>query len=154
MSLLSREQFVNTLEQLLHGDLGIDSTIEQADGALQIPLREHPSYIEPIKVARHISTIQSLRSDFLLDGTPREFDPSLVRVARVFTQLFQEHATGVIVLRGSDQAIEKLENAIKQYGFAIAHLSMAETTLKGLPDAEISPVVEVSAPSIPSRLLW
>ena len=107
MSLLSREQFVNTLEQLLHGDLGIDSTIEQADGALQIPLREHPSYIEPIKVARHISTIQSLRSDFLLDETPREFDPSLVRVATVFTQLFQEHATGIVVLRDSDQTIEK-----------------------------------------------
>ena len=107
MSLLSREQFVNTLEQLLHGDLGIDSTIEQADGALQIPLREHPSYVEPIKVARHISTIQSLRSDFLLDGTSREFDPSLVKVATVFTQLFQEHATGMIVLRDSDQTIEK-----------------------------------------------
>ena len=107
MSLLSREQFVNTLEQLLHGDLGIDSTIEQADGALQIPLREHPSYVEPIKVARHISTIQSLRSDFLLDGTSREFDPSLVKVATVFTQLFQEHATGMIVLRDSDQTVEK-----------------------------------------------
>ena len=107
MSLLSRDQFVSTLEQLLDGNLGVDSTIEQADGALQIPLREHPSYLEPIKVARHVSTIQALRSEVLLSGTPREFDPSHINVATVFANLFREHATGVVVLRDSDESIEK-----------------------------------------------
>lgn len=107
MSLLSRDQFVSTLEQLLHGDLGIDSTIEQADGALQIPLREHPSYLQPIRVARQISTLQALRAELLVSEQAREFDPERVNVASLFANLFREHATGVIVLRDADPSVEK-----------------------------------------------
>ena len=107
MNLLSRDQFVNTLEQLLSGDLGLGSTIEQADGALQIPLREHPSYAEPIKVARQISTIQALRSSHLLTSSPREFDTTVMNVASVLTRLFRDHATGVLVIRGKDSTVEK-----------------------------------------------